>query len=103
MMRSFEKMHGLGNDFAVFDLRETRADFDPAIVAALADRHTGIGFDQMVLIGPSDVASVRVEISNADGSPAEICGNALRCVGRLIGGDLVVEDRRRHRARRGHG
>ena len=91
MMHRFEKMHGLGNDFVVFDLRETLTDFDPALVAALADRHTGIGFDQMVLIGPSDVASIRVEIRNADGSSAEICGNALRCVGLLIGGELSVD------------
>ncbi len=91
MMHRFEKMHHLGNDSAVFDLRETQTDFDPVLVVRFADRRTGIGFDQMLLIGPPDVASIRVEIRNTDGSPAEICGNALRCVSLLTGGELQLE------------
>src|SRR3546814_15047951 len=85
MTRSFHKMHGLGNDFAVFDARETPLAMTPALAAALADRHTGIGCDQLIVVEPSPVADVRMRIWNADGSEAEACGNATRCVAALVG------------------
>ncbi len=91
MRRSFEKMHGLGNDFAVFDARTVPMLLGYGRVRTLADRRTGIGFDQLVLLEPSAVATVRMRIWNADGGEAETCGNALRCVGRLLGGDITVE------------
>ncbi len=91
MHRRFEKMHGLGNDFAVFDGRDAPLHFDTGTIRCIADRRTGIGFDQLVLIDPSAVATVRMRIWNPDGGEAETCGNALRCVARLLGGEITVE------------
>lgn len=79
----FTKMHGLGNDFVVLDARAAWSPLDGARIRAMADRHTGIGFDQLLLIeaarGPSCIAAY--SIRNADGSPAEQCGNGARCIG----------------------
>ena len=76
----FIKMHGLGNDFVVLDARETAL---PAISAsfasAIADRHTGIGCDQMIVLEPSERHAFKMRIFNADGSEVEACGNATRC------------------------
>src|SRR3546814_10941672 len=91
MTRSFHKMHGLGNDFAVFDARETPLAMTPALAAALADRHTGIGCDQLIVVEPSPVADVRMRIWNADGSEVEACGNATRCVAALVGRECSIE------------
>ena len=91
MMRSFHKMHGLGNDFAVFDARTEPLAMTPALAAALADRHTGIGCDQLILVEPSEKADVRMRIWNADGSEVEACGNATRCVAALVGQDCSIE------------
>src|SRR3546814_8454324 len=91
MTRSFHKMHGLGNDFAVFDARETPLAMTPALAAALADRHTGIGCDQLIVVEPSPVADVRMRIWNADGSEVEACGNATRCVAALVGRESSIE------------
>ena len=91
MQHDFETMHGLGNDLVLFGARTAAPTLDGAAIRALADRRTGIGFDQLVLLGPSEVAAIRMEIRNADGSAPETCGNALRCVGLLLGGDLTVE------------
>ena len=77
-------MHGLGNDFVLFDAREEPLAMTAALARALGDRHSGIGFDQLILLSPSDVADVRMDIWNADGSVAEACGNASRCVVALI-------------------
>jgi diaminopimelate epimerase len=93
MKRRFLKMHGLGNDFAIFDARETPLEMDPARAAALADRRTGIGCDQLILLEPSDQADVRMRIWNPDGGEVESCGNAARCVATLIGGDSRIETR----------
>jgi diaminopimelate epimerase len=83
---AFRKMHGLGNDFVVIDQRREAAAIDGAAARALADRHTGIGCDQLILIErPRDpAAQIFMRILNADGSEAEACGNASRCVARLI-------------------
>jgi len=85
MIRRFRKMHGLGNDFAIFDAREARIEVDATLVRAVADRRTGIGCDQLILIEPSDKADVRMRIWNADGGEAEACGNAARCVALVAG------------------
>lgn len=91
MTRSFHKMHGLGNDFAVFDAREDALAMTPALAAALADRHTGIGCDQIIVVEPSTMADVRMRIWNADGSEVEACGNATRCVAALVGRECSIE------------
>ncbi|MEI4233137.1 diaminopimelate epimerase [Roseovarius sp. D22-M7] len=79
----FMKMHGLGNDFVVLDARAHAIDLSPALVAAIADRHRGIGFDQLALIeaGPGDAHLV---FHNADGSVSAACGNATRCIARHL-------------------
>ena len=82
----FLKMHGLGNDFVVLDCRRAAIALDAAGVRALADRRTGIGCDQVILLEPSrhPDAHLSMRIRNADGSEAEACGNATRCVASLI-------------------
>jgi diaminopimelate epimerase len=92
-MTRFHKMHGLGNDFAVFDAREQAVSIDEARARAIADRKTGIGCDQLILLERSDVADVRMRIFNADGSEVEACGNASRCVALLQGGTSSIETR----------
>ena len=90
----FIKMHGLGNDFVVIDGREATVALEPGQVRAVADRRTGVGCDQLVVIEPSATADARLAIRNADGSAAEACGNATRCVAALLmdeqGRDRVV-------------
>lgn len=75
-------MHGAGNDFVIVDARQQAPELSPARVALLADRHRGIGFDQLILIqAPRRAAAVAAyAILNADGSPAAQCGNGARCV-----------------------
>ena len=80
----FTKMHGLGNDFVVINSIDQPIDRHRLPVKALADRHTGIGFDQLLLIAPSSKADFFCHILNADGSEAEQCGNGLRCVARFL-------------------
>lgn len=91
MQRPFSKMHGLGNDFVVIDARTDPLDLDPALARAIADRHTGIGCDQLILIGASSTADVSMGIFNSDGSEVDACGNATRCVPLFIGRDVIVE------------
>ena len=80
----FTKMHGLGNDFVVLDERVTSYGLDRAQLAGIADRRFGIGCDQILIVSPSAIpaAAARYGIFNADGSPAEHCGNGVRCVAR---------------------
>ncbi len=91
MRRAFTKMHGLGNDFVVFDARDEPLDLTAAQVAALADRHTGVGCDQLIVVAASDRADAFMRIWNADGSAAEACGNAARCVATLLGGTPAID------------
>jgi diaminopimelate epimerase len=83
---AFHKMHGLGNDFVVLDCRRDDIAIDAAAARALADRHTGIGCDQLILIEPPrrSTAQIYMRILNADGSEAGACGNGARCIARLI-------------------
>ncbi|HWD28734.1 MAG TPA: diaminopimelate epimerase [Rhizomicrobium sp.] len=84
-MTPFLKMHGLGNDFVVFDARKQGLVLDAATARAVADRHRGIGCDQVIVIHPgTGGADARMEIRNQDGSTVEQCGNATRCVARLL-------------------
>jgi diaminopimelate epimerase len=102
----FLKMHGCGNDFVVFDEREGSFGLTPAHAAAIADRRTGVGCDQFIVIEPAPFgADAFMRIRNPDGSEAGACGNATRCVAHLlaaetgrdrliirtIGGDLPSE------------
>ena len=84
-MVPFRKMHGLGNDFVVFDGRERSIVLTPEKARRIADRHFGIGCDTLVLIAPgSATADARLVFHNADGAEVESCGNATRCIGRLL-------------------
>jgi diaminopimelate epimerase len=78
----FSKMHGSGNDFAVIDSRDRPLELDVAVIRAMADRHTGIGFDQLLSVEPARDGSSAFYygIWNADGSPSGQCGNGVRCV-----------------------
>ncbi len=86
MLVRFTKMHGLGNDFMVIDAVSQRVRLTPKIVCRLADRHTGIGFDQLLLVEPPSRPDMdfRYRIFNADGSEVEHCGNGARCFGRFV-------------------
>lgn len=92
MIVPFIKMHGLGNDFVVLDARtQALPPMTNRLAAALADRKTGIGCDQLILLEPSDRADLRMRIFNADGGEVEACGNASRAVGLLLGGTGTIE------------
>ena len=82
----FAKMHGLGNDFMVLDLVSQEFSVTPTQVRCWADRHTGVGFDQLLTIEAPDQPDTdfRYRIFNADGSEAEQCGNGARCVAKLV-------------------
>ena len=86
MAIAFRKMHGLGNDFVVVDARHDPLALTPAAAGAIADRRTGVGCDQLLIIEPSDngVADANLRILNADGSEVGACGNGTRCVASLL-------------------
>ncbi len=84
-MTPFLKMHGLGNDFVVFDARRYGLALDAAAARAVADRRFGVGCDQVIVIGAGrDGIDAALRIHNADGGEVESCGNAVRCVARLL-------------------
>jgi len=89
----FSKMHGLGNDFVVLDGRLRDPGLSPVVVRALADRHTGIGCDQLIVLEPAgnDAADVFMRIYNSDGSESDACGNATRCIGAVLMGETGRE------------
>jgi diaminopimelate epimerase len=87
--RTFHKMHGLGNDFAIFDGREERLTIDEALARKIADRREGIGCDQLILLEPSANADLKMRIWNHDGVEVESCGNASRCVVALTGAKTI--------------
>lgn len=92
MRLPFVKMHGLGNDFVVLDTRENAVPaIDKASAAAISDRHTGVGCDQLILLEPSDHADFRMRIYNSDGGEVEACGNASRAVAILHGKPARIE------------
>ncbi len=83
-MLRFTKMHGAGNDYVYVDgIRDAAPEDAPALSIRVSDRHKGVGSDGLVYLLPSTVADVRMRMWNADGSEAEMCGNAVRCVGKL--------------------
>ena len=91
----FRKMHGLGNDFVVIDARTRALPLSARRAAALANRTTGIGCDQVIVLEPGHDADVRMRIFNPDGGEVEACGNASRAVGLLLadehGGETRIE------------
>ncbi|NLW17121.1 MAG: diaminopimelate epimerase [Firmicutes bacterium] len=81
----FTKMHGLGNDFIVVEAWQDLPDGDlSALARQICQRRWGVGGDGLVFLLPSEVADLRMHIYNADGSVAEMCGNALRCVSQYV-------------------
>ena len=90
-MARFHKMHGLGNDFVIFDAREAPVEMDGARARAIADRRTGVGFDQLIVLEQSSLADVKMRIFNSDGSEVGACGNVTRCVALLLGGETRIE------------
>ncbi len=91
-------MHGLGNDYVYVSLFSETVTDAPTLARVMSDRHTGIGSDGLILIGPSESADVRMEMFNADGSRAQMCGNGIRCVakyavehGLAVGPELRIQ------------
>jgi diaminopimelate epimerase len=78
----FMKMHGLGNDFVVMDERGIPPRVDATIAISIADRHRGVGYDQLAVLTDSTNADVHLTFWNADGSQSAACGNATRCIAR---------------------
>lgn len=92
MATPFLKMHGLGNDFVVFDARQQGIELSPDQVRRLADRNTGIGCDQLVVIEPPrSGGDAFMRIWNSDGGEVAACGNATRCVAQLLGSHARIE------------
>ncbi len=89
MALHFHKMHGLGNDFVIVDGREQSVAITPRLARSIADRHMGVGCDQLILIGKSESADVSMRIWNHDGGEVELCGNAARCVVALTGAKTI--------------
>lgn len=85
---NFIKMNGLGNDFVIFDGRENSLSLSAEQAAFVAARSEGVGCDQVIILEPSNNADVFMRILNADGTEVDACGNAARCVGRLVAGEL---------------
>ena len=92
MKRHFHKMHGLGNDFVIIDARTEPFEVTPALARAIADRRTGVGCDQLIVLEPSDSADLTMRIWNSDGGEVESCGNATRCVIQLTGAKSIDSD-----------
>lgn len=89
----FMKMHGLGNDFVVVDARQGENPVTDTLARGIADRHRGVGFDQLAVIGKPDDGAVRLTFYNADGSLSAACGNATRCIARYLmdeSGDAAI-------------
>jgi diaminopimelate epimerase len=85
----FRKMHGLGNDFVVLDARDRAMDLSEAVVRRISDRNLGVGCDQFIIIRPprAPEADAFMEIRNQDGAEVEACGNATRCITKLLTGE----------------
>jgi len=83
---TFQKMHGAGNDFVLLDLRRQVMPLDSGAAIRIANRRTGVGCDQVLVLYPPETGAdlVRFEVWNADGSRAEQCGNGVRCIGRYL-------------------
>ncbi|MBI5056897.1 MAG: diaminopimelate epimerase [Nitrospirae bacterium] len=85
----FTKMHSLGNDFVVIDNRNLNLKKLPQLAKKLCGRRFGIGADQLLLLGHSELADFKMRIFNADGSEVEMCGNGIRCLGQYIWHEIL--------------
>ena len=83
MLRKFYKLHGIGNDYVYFDCMKEELPRPEELAVRLSDRHFSIGGDGIILLCPSEVADCRMRMFNADGSEGKMCGNGIRCVGKL--------------------
>jgi diaminopimelate epimerase len=92
MQRHFHKMHGLGNDFVIIDARKESFEVTQSLARAIADRRTGVGCDQLIVLEPSDSADLKMRIWNSDGGEVQSCGNATRCVVQLTGAKSIDSD-----------
>ncbi len=92
MLIEFTKMHGCGNDFVIIDTRFDDIQLNNDQIRLLADRNFGIGCDQLIMIEPSNQAGLFMRVYNRDGSEAQACGNATRCVAALTtsAGDVKI-------------
>src|SRR5918998_5642644 len=87
----FTKMHGIGNDFIIFDPRDVAGRDLPAPPPHVCDRHFGVGADGILIPTPSEVADLKMVYLNSDGSPSEMCGNGIRCLARYARDRGLVE------------
>lgn len=87
----FTKMQGIGNDYIYFDCFKQEIDNPSELAVKLSDRHFGIGGDGIVLICPSNVADAKMRMFNLDGSEGKMCGNAIRCVGKYLFDNAMVD------------
>ena len=83
MLRKFYKMQCIGNDYIYFDCMKEPLNNPEELAVRLSDRHFGIGGDGIILLCPSDIADCRMRMFNLDGSEGKMCGNGIRCVGKL--------------------
>lgn len=86
----FTKMHGIGNDYVYINAFEEEIAAPEQLAVAISDRHFGVGGDGLVLIMPSQIADAKMRMFNSDGSEAEMCGNAIRCVGKFLYDHRIV-------------
>ena len=80
----FLKMHGLGNDFVIIDARHAELPVTAKMACAIGERHFGVGYDQLVVMTKSDGANVDLIFWNSNGTLSDACGNASRCIARLV-------------------
>ena len=80
----FTKMHGLGNDFVIIDERDMKINLSRTEIISVANRHTGIGCDQLITIGLNSESNILIRFFNSDGEEVSACGNGSRCVARML-------------------
>lgn len=94
MILKFTKMHGIGNDYIYFNGFEQKIKNRSELAVKLSDRHFGIGGDGIIIIDKSDTADAKMCMYNADGSEGKMCGNGIRCVGKYIYDNGIVDKSR---------
>ncbi|MCT4585633.1 MAG: diaminopimelate epimerase [Peptostreptococcaceae bacterium] len=94
MLLDFEKLHGLGNDFIIFDGRKSDIKNYNELAKQICDRHFGIGADGMMVVLDSNKASVKMNFYNADGSQARMCGNGIRCFCKFVYDNKIVNEKK---------
>jgi len=92
MKIEFQKMHGAKNDFVVFHDMGNAVLLLPSQVSLICDRRVGVGADGLIVVRPSDIADFFMDYINSDGSPAEMCGNGIRCLGKYVYDNGLTKD-----------